>query len=127
MDTKKKSWDAQRLRTLAGIAISNGVLIFSAFYSDWTLYEVTLAYTGEFVILMFVGWARVLSAQRVATGSVRDGSGRRATMTAKLVAILMSLMWHVFACAVTLVLLTNVFTFVPSGATLKSLAVVWSF
>ena len=64
----EKTWDTRRIRTLANIAIANGVLIFSAFYSDWTLYEVTLAYTGEFVILMLLGWARVMSARRIAPG-----------------------------------------------------------
>jgi hypothetical protein len=55
----------RRLRDLVWVAAANGVVIFSAIYCEWSLFEITLAYAGELIILLLVVLARLFAATRL--------------------------------------------------------------
>src|SRR3954469_20855686 len=96
---KKKKWDRERLQTLARIAVANGLVVFTTFYSDWTLREVSLAYAGELIILMLVVQARALSARRLpGNRSARNGWP---LALGKVYAILVALLMYTLFAGVT--------------------------
>jgi Family of unknown function (DUF6498) len=122
---KKKKWDAERLQTLARIGVANGLLIFSAFYSDWTLREVTLAYAGELLILVLLVYARLLSATRLPPRWLGKGTGPWRLILGKLFAILLSLPLYALVVGLIVLLLFGDFRLSLPEATWRALALTW--
>ncbi len=123
---KKKRWDAERLQTLARIAVANGLVVFTTFYSNWTLREVTLAYAGELVILMLVVHARVLSARTLPGKWQGSRRGSWPLLLAKFYAISVTLPLYLLFAATTAIAVFGDFTnWNLSKATLHSLVFAW--
>jgi len=99
--SKRKKWDAGRLKTLARIAIANALVVLTTYFSDWTLREVSLAYAGELFILMLVVQARVLSARRLPGETANNN--RRRLLLRKLYAVLVALLIYPLFTGVTVI------------------------
>jgi uncharacterized protein DUF6498 len=120
----RKKWDAGRLQTLLRISVANAVVVFSTFYSDWTLRVVTLAYAGELIILMLVVQARVLAAKRM-PGSRGADDGRR-LRRGKFNALMIALLiYPLFAGVTAVVVFGDVHDWYVPRSILLSLCLAW--
>jgi len=54
-----------RFRQLAFFALANVLVIYSTLFFGWSLAEVLAVYTGEWLLLVLVAYARVLAARRL--------------------------------------------------------------
>lgn len=108
----------RRFVDIALVAASNGLVIFAALYYEWSLFEVTLAYAGEFVILLLVVSARILAAK------IEPFSWK--SFSAKLAALLMA--WMLYPLVTGLIVLLSFGSFDVTSLpekTLKWLALCW--